>query len=93
MSDVPRAHVCSFSALGDLPRKAYGNPQAVLAAMVRAGRFSTFEVSDNQRLARTVTALYHDLGWLKLNNDLGYPWTKVVLTPAGAAAIAERTKP
>lgn len=89
------AILCSFSdGLDDMPRKQQADPIAVLRVLKRAGRFSAFEASDNMVIARTITNLFHKslMGrgrMLEMDNSMGYPWTKVVLTPAAEQLLAE----
>lgn len=71
-----------FSALDDLPPKHRGNVFEVLAALEKAGRFSTFEVCD--RLAGPVTMII-EKGWVETSGE--YPWTYVKLTDAGRTAL------
>ena len=75
-----------FSAgLDDLNRKQQADMQIVLRVMEKAKRFSSFEASDNDVIARTVTDIFR-LGYVK---DIGggYPWTNVELTDAGRAFL------
>ena len=83
----PFLHICSFSALKDLPKKHHGSDRHILAAINNAGRFSCFEVTETQKLARTVTRLVRE-GKIE-TTDLGYPWTGAKLTEAGRAALSE----
>lgn len=94
-----RAILCSFTtALDDMKRSDQRDHLKVLRVMAGAGRFSVFEATANPTVARTVTHLYHrsqaDGGpLLKHDESMGYPWTKVVLTDAGRAALAaDQTK-
>lgn len=71
-----------FSAgLDDLNRKQQADMQIVLRVMEKAKRFSSFEASDNDVIARTVTDIFR-LGYVK-DMGGGYPWTNVELTDAG----------
>lgn len=95
-----RIIVCSFSnGLDDMKRKDQADPVKVLQVLVKAGRFSAFDATANMTVARTITNLYHKAltyrgksysgPLLKLDNTMGYPWTKVVLTDAGTALLAD----
>jgi len=76
-------HVCSFSALDDLPKKLHGNDAAVLDALRRAGRFSAFEVTPE--LGRTLDRL-RAIGRIVYGKGGAYPWATVtVLEPKGAS--------
>lgn len=93
---------CSFSAgLDDLTRKQQADPVAVLRVLKQAGRFSAFEASANDVIARTMTRMIHKgLTTIKdgvrtnhgklieTDHSCGYPWTTVKLTPAGEALLA-----
>ena len=83
---MPHAtHICCFTALDDVPRKQRGDLIVVLRALERVGRFSCFEM--DRALASTVMEIRRR-GWTK-HEVLGYPWTKVEITEAGRAALAE----
>lgn len=76
-----------FSAgLDDLTHKEQQSPIVVAAALAKLGRFSVFEATENQTIARTMTCLA-DCGWFKFDNSIGFPWTKVTLTDKGHEAI------
>ena len=85
-------HICSFSAgIDDLTRKEQRNNEAVVAVLREAGRFSVFEASANEDIARTMTRLCARR--LTTDNSCGYPWTTVVAidgiplaTPESAAS-------
>lgn len=93
---------CSFSVgLDDLTRKQQADHIAVLRVLKSAGRFSAFEASANDVIARTITRLIHkglttvedgvrvNHGKLiETDHSCGYPWTMVKLTPAGEALLA-----
>lgn len=95
--------ICSFSAgLDDLKAWERTDPVAVLRVLQRAGRFSVFEATANDAIARTMTRLCHkgcsivrngvrtDYGRLiETDNTCGYPWTKVTLTDAGLRLLAD----
>lgn len=97
------AIICSFSAgLDDLTRKQQADPVAVLRVLKRTGRFSAFEASENDTIARTMTRLIHkglttvDDGvhtkrglMLLTDTSCGYPWTKCTLTPAAERLLAD----
>lgn len=78
-------HVCSFSALPDMSRKQQADPVYVLGHVAKAGRFSAFEATANQTIAKTMTLLMQRR-WLK---DVGgeYPWVIVDLTDEGRAVL------
>ena len=81
-------HICSFSAgLGDLTRKEQGNPEIVLDIIRRRGRFSAFDASANQVIARTVTMLQRHR--LTVDPDSQYPWVKVTAIDGVPLTIQE----
>jgi hypothetical protein len=101
MNDT-RVIICSFSTgLDDLTRKQQADHITVLRVLKQAGRFSAFEASANDTIARTITRLIHkglttvkdgvrtNHGKLiETDHSCGYPWTMVKLTPAGEALLA-----
>ena len=83
-------HIDRFSAgLDDLSRKDQGREDAVLRVLKRTGRFSAFESSENETIARTVDRLFAN----KLIESIGgeYPWTLVRLTEAGERDFCKST--
>src|SRR5690606_39250655 len=78
-------HICSFDALPDVTRKQQRDQVYVLGALAQAGRFSVFEATANQTIARTMTFIMQS-GWVR---DIGgeYPWMKVEITDAGRAVL------
>jgi len=92
--------------LDEMPRRDQRNPLKVLAVMEKAGRFSTFEASANQTIARTVTDLMRGpwvesyvpdsyKGKPEIGGTVGpdqdtYPWTYVRITDAGYAALGQQ---
>ena len=95
--------ICSFSAgLDDMKRKEQADVVAVLRVLQQAGRFSIFEATANQTIARTITRLCNkacsivrngvrtDYGKLiDTDNSCGFPWTKVSLTDGGIRLLAD----
>lgn len=89
-------HIDRFSAgLDDLTRKQQADHVAVLRVLQRTGRYSVFEATDNQTIAKTMDRL------ISANNKGGalvktlggdYPWTAVELTDAGRALLADTAK-
>jgi hypothetical protein len=90
-------YIDRFSAgLDDLTRKQQADPVAVLRVLKATGRFSVFEATDNDIIARTMTRLVHKgyQGYgrlIEIDNSCGYPWTKVKLTEAGERLLADAT--
>ncbi len=49
------------------------------ALVVKVGRFSCFEASENQKKAALFTRLCRDPELIIDNKSVGFPWTKVTL--------------
>ena len=72
-----------FSAgLDDLTRKQQASVTEVLAVLDRIGRFSVFEATENQTIARTMTRISKS-GYVDMDHSCGFPWTTVKLTDKG----------
>lgn len=86
----PRAvHICRHTAgLDELTRRQQAVPRLVLGVLARTKRFSVFEASDNQVIARTMTYLSSD-GFFRATGG-AFPWTEVELTPAGERLVDGR---
>lgn len=96
------AILCSLSSgLDDLPRARQRDVAVVLRVLKARGRFSVFEATANDTIARTMTNLCHKgilivskdgtqkFGKLiETDNSCGYPWTKVRLTEDGERFLA-----
>lgn len=67
--------VDSFDAV-DLKAEDLRDYSKFRAKVVRAGRFSTFEASANQKVAGLYTCLCRDPEVI-IDNSVGYPWTNV----------------
>ena len=79
--------ICSFtSGIDDLSRKEQAQFEPVLRVLRDTGRFSVFEATANQTIAKSMTRLMHS----EYVENIGgaYPWTKVRLTPAGEKLIS-----
>jgi hypothetical protein len=76
---IGRVIICRFDTVSDLRGKdrTYAN---IKAAVLKAGRFSVFDVESN-RDGRLFTELCRDPEIETF--DLPYPWTGVRLRPAG----------
>lgn len=100
------AFICSFSSgLDELPRRKQKDVVEVLKVLKACGRFSVFEATDNDVIARMMDRLIHkgcaivrdgvrtDYGRLiETDNTCGFPWTKVKLTEAGERLLADSAK-
>lgn len=94
--------ICSFSAgIDDLTRKQQADPLHILRILERTKRFSVFEATANDVIARTMTKMMHkgckrlmpdgtrkNYGVLLSHIGGDYPWTKVQLTD-GARQMLE----
>lgn len=69
-------HVCSFEAC-DLPRGRKLTYAAFTRAVLAAGRFSVFEATANQRVARMFTRMGKDSRFVFDTQTTGFPWTRV----------------
>jgi hypothetical protein len=81
-----RVFIDTFSnGLDELTVKQARCVDTVLRTLDRIKRFSAFEASANDTIARTMTEVFRK----RYVKDLGggYPWTKVEITPAGRAII------
>lgn len=81
--------ICSFSSgLDDMRRADQRNPVKVLEVLHKCKRFSVFEATANQTIARTMTDLCAGK-WSHLirTTEGAYPWTGVELTDAGLELI------
>lgn len=69
-----KVYIDSFEAVDDIRRNT---PYEVFRdAVIRAGKFSTFEASDTDWKARMYTKLCHDPS-VTTDKSVGYPWTLV----------------
>lgn len=75
--------------LEDLKRWQQRDKFAVARVLAKEGRFSIFEATENQTIARTMEALDR-CGWFVFEPQ-GFPWTKVTLTDAGRLALGIET--
>lgn len=71
-------HLCSFDS--GIPSKQKRDYPMLRAALLAVGRFSVFEATESQRVAKLYTKLSDDPSLLITN--LGYPWTAVRLRTA-----------
>ena len=97
--------VCSFSSgLEDLTRKQQNCAVAILKVLKKHGRFSNFEATDNDTIARMMDRLCNKgmtiqkpdgtlIEYGKLietdHESEAYPWTKVKLTDGGERLLAD----
>jgi hypothetical protein len=72
MTDI---HICSFDAVDLLRGKAL-TYETFKEAVLKAGRFSVFEATANQKSAKLYTQLCQDLE-IETDKSLGFPWTLV----------------
>jgi hypothetical protein len=76
---------CFSAGLDDLKRKQQGDLATVLRVLDRTKRFSVFEATANDAIARTMTTIMH--GGYARNVGGGFPWTNVEITKKGRALI------
>jgi hypothetical protein len=78
----------SFSSgLDELPLRKQRSTRCVLQHLEQHGRFSVFEVTDNDTIATTVDRIIRR-EYIETDISAGYPWTKTKLTDAGKAYLA-----
>lgn len=92
---------CFTEGLDELPRRKQSNPVEVLRLLHKAGRFSVFEATANETIARMMDRLMNkgcsivkdgvrtDYGKLLENTGGAFPWTTVRLTEGGLRLLAE----
>lgn len=78
------------AGLDDMPRKQQADPAAVLRVLQEAKRFSVFEATANQVIAKTIDRLSKNEHFIVTGG--AYPWTTIELTDSGRALI-EGIKP
>lgn len=79
--------VDTFSVgLYELPRRKQRDTVAVLRVLDREKRFSVFEATANQDIARTMDRIVRD-GLITTDTSCGFPWTKCKLTEKGRAML------
>jgi len=87
---VSVSHACDFSTgLADMPRRKQRYAEEVLRVLHRHGRFSVFEATANDVIARTMDDVIRRK-LVEVDNSPGYPWSNVKLTDAGLALIGEK---
>lgn len=79
-------HICSFSALDELPKNQRGNTLKVLSLLHKVGRFSCFEVEG--KLCDTITYILGPSGYIESTGG-SYPWTTVKLSEKGLKVLEE----
>lgn len=78
--------VCNFSGgLDEMKRKDQSSQDAVMLKLSTMKRFSIFEATDNQTIAKTMDRIMKR-GLIKTTGG-GYPWTEFEITPEGQAII------
>ncbi len=89
---MTRVFVDRFTAgLDDLSIKRQRSHYEVAKVLARTGRFSVFEATANNVIAKTVMAL-EDNGWFEFEPQ-GFPWTKATITDAGRLVLGIEAKP
>lgn len=78
-------YLCSWAAgLDYMPRGHQRYPRRVLKVLHECGRFSVFEATANQNIAKVMDGLV-ERKLIEVDNSPGYPWSKVKLTAKGKA--------
>jgi hypothetical protein len=68
-------HICTFEEV-ELPRGWSRDYEIFRDAVLKAGRFSVFEATENMNRARMFDRLSHDPEVRLVT--VGFPWTKVI---------------
>lgn len=72
-----RTHICSFDGVPDAKKAAReGGYEGFREAVLKAGRFSVFEATENNRMASLYGRLCRDPE-IETDISCGFPWTKV----------------
>lgn len=88
MGGRPSVYIDTFSgAIGDMKRKDQADRMKVLAVLAKSPRFSVFDATDNQTIARSLEWLRRG-GLITIDNSRGFPWSDAVLTESGRAMLA-----
>lgn len=95
--------ICSMSSgLDEMPRKDQRDVVKVLRVLAKCGRYSVFEATSNQTIARMMDKICHkgctiikadgsrkDYGLLIRRTVGEYPWTNIALTEGGIALLED----
>jgi len=86
-------HICCFTAgLDELTRKQQKDVATVLGVLKETKRFSVFEATANQTIAKTVTVLF-EYGLVENTKQGAFPWTHVAITDAGERFLVDGVLP
>lgn len=75
------------AGLDELTAKQARDPVVVLKTLDSIKRFSVFEATENQVIAKTMDMIFKRGYAVRMGGE--FPWTNVELTDAGRALIAE----
>lgn len=80
----------SFSSFNHLTQRQKKSPIWLLRSLYPKGRFSVFEATESNSIAKSFSKL-SEWGWIK---NLGgqYPWIEVEVTEKGAKALRKEAK-
>lgn len=70
------------SGLDELTRRQQADVGEVLTVLDREMRYSVFEATENQTIAKTMDRIIAE-ELITTDNSCGYPWTRCELTDAG----------
>lgn len=80
-------HLCSFSVgIDELPQRKQRDAAEVLKILAQTKRFSVFEATANNVIAKTMTRMQGH--YFKVVGG-GYPWCEIELTEAGKKLLLE----
>ena len=90
---MSRVHICRFTAgLDELTRKQQKDVATVLRTLKETKRFSVFEATANQVIAKTVTLIF-ERGLVENTKQGAFPWTYVALTGVGERFLEDGVLP
>lgn len=82
---------CFTVGIDEIPVKLRRHYPTVLKILDEYKRFSVFEATANQAIARTMTELCAG-GYLTTDNSCGFPWTNCELTELGRKVMMATTR-
>lgn len=83
-------HICSFStSIDEMKRKDQKSMHAVLRVLKEHPRYSIFEATDNDTIARTMDRLQEAGLFERRQPQPAYPWCEATVTEAGLRFLGE----
>jgi hypothetical protein len=85
-------HICTFSAsVGEMKKGDQRYADKVLAVLAKEGRFSVFEATENDVIAKTMTWLLEQ-GYIEVDNSMGFPWSEAKVTEKGRRLLHDHPR-